>query len=104
MKKLLCALLSMILCLNCASALAALVKPEISWAYPLDLCDVQSDYTMLVNADNLLDKSFKPDPEVKVTGIKRATSAAVYMEETAAEALKVDLVMVTSLTRSFCSL
>ena len=35
----------------------------------------------------MLEKDFEPDPLVKVTGVKRATSAAVYLEETAAKAL-----------------
>ena len=89
MKKLVCAVLSLILCLSCTGALAARQNvPEVSWDFPVALMDLQSDYVMLVNADNLLDKSFKPDPQKKVTGVKRATSAAVYLEETAAEALK----------------
>lgn len=89
MKKLVCAILSMILCMCCASALAEDPDaPEVKWDFPLPLTELQSDYIMLVNADNLLDKSFKPTPQVKVTGVKRATSAAVYLEKTTAEALK----------------
>lgn len=89
MKKLVCAILSLILCLGSVSALAVQPSvPEVSWDFPVSLTEVKSDYAMLVNADRLLDKSFKPDPQVKVTGVKRATSAAVYLEETAAEALK----------------
>lgn len=89
MKKLVCVILSLILCMSCACATATEANiPEVKWEHPLPLMEVQSDYTMLVNADHLLDKSFKPNPQVKVTGIKRATSAAVYMEKTAAEALK----------------
>jgi len=89
MKKLVCAILSLVLCLGCCPAMAANPNaPEVSWDYALPLSVVQSDYAILVNADNLLDKSFKPNPQVKVTGVKRATSAAVYLEKTAAEALK----------------
>ena len=89
MKKLLCAILMLVLCLFGACALAEEYEiPEISWTYPVPLSDLQSEYAMLVNGNNVLDKSFAPDPQVKVTGVKRATSAAVYMEETAAEALK----------------
>ena len=89
MKKLVCAILSLVLCLGCWPAMAANPNaPEVSWDYALPLSVVQSDYAILVNADNLLDKSFKPNPQVKVTGVKRATSAAVYLEKTAAEALK----------------
>lgn len=89
MKKLVCMILSMILCLCCAVVWAEETDdPEAAWDFPLRLTAVQSDYTMLVNADHLLDKSFKPTPQVKVTGVKRATSAAVYLEKTTAEALK----------------
>jgi len=87
MMKLLCVLLCMVLC--CGSACAQKPDvPDVSWDFGVSLTDLQTKYTVLVNADNLLDKSFKPDPQVKVTGVKRATSAAVYLEETAAEALK----------------
>lgn len=87
MMKLLCVLLCMVLC--CSSACAQKPEvPDVSWDFGVPLTDLQTKYTVLVNADNLLDKSFKPDPQVKVTGVKCATSAAVYLEETAAEALK----------------
>jgi len=89
MKKLPFAILTLFLCLCCAGAFAQEIEiPEVRWDFPVSLSAVQSDYAILVNADNLLDKSYKPDPQVKVTGIKRATSAAVYLEETAANALK----------------
>lgn len=89
MKKLVLAVLSLVVCLNCAFATAQpSYAPEISWDYPVPLTDIVSEYTLLVNEANLLDKSFKPNPQVKLTGIKRATSAAIYMEKTAAEALK----------------
>lgn len=90
MKKLVCAILAMIFCVCSACAIAEeqLVPPEVHWNFPVPLTDIQSKYAMLVNADNLLEKSFEPDPLIKVTGIKRATSAAVYLEEKAAEALK----------------
>ena len=89
MKKLVCAILILVICLCCTVSMAQeLDIPEVSWDYPIALTDLQSEYIMLVNADNLLDKSFKPDPQVKVTGVKRATSAAVYLEQKAAEALK----------------
>ena len=90
MKKLVCAILvvMMSLCSFAALAQEEIEMPEVTWDYPVPLTDIQSEYAMLVNGENLLDKSFEPDPLVKVTGIKRATSAAVYLEETAAEALK----------------
>ena len=88
MKKLVCGILMLVLCLCSAAAAQEIVIPEVAWTFPVPLTDVQSEYAMLVNTDNLLDKSFVPDPLIKVTGIKRATSAAVYLEETAANALK----------------
>ncbi len=89
MKKLVCVILVFVICLCSAVSMAQEPDiPEVSWDYPVTLTDLQSEYILLVNADNLLDKSFKPDPQVKVTGVKRATSAAVYLEQTAAEALK----------------
>lgn len=91
MKKLVCAILTLMLMMSCLCASATeldLFFPEVEWDYPVPLTDLMSEYSMLVNEDNLLDKSFEPDPLVKVTGIKRATSAAVYLEETAANALK----------------
>ena len=91
MKKLVCAILTMILCLSFVTANAALDEkgiPEVKWTFAVPLTYIQSEYAMLVNGDNLLDKSFEPDPLVKVKDVKRATSAAVYMEETAAVALQ----------------
>jgi len=90
MKKLVCAILVLMMSLCSFATLAQeeLEIPDVEWDYPVPLTDIQSKYALLVNAEHLLDKSFEPDPLVKVTGIKRATSAAVYLEETAANALK----------------
>ncbi len=88
MKKLLCMILFATLCLSFGMAYAKSPNaPEVSWDFGVSLTDLSTKYTILVNEDHLLDKSFKPTPQVKVTGVKRATSAAVYMEETAAKAL-----------------
>lgn len=71
---------------DCCRALAQESDlPEVRWTYPVSLTEIQSKYAMLVNADNMLEKDFEPDPLVKVTGVKRATSAAVYLEETAGQ-------------------
>ncbi|MCI5956447.1 MAG: M15 family metallopeptidase [Clostridiales bacterium] len=90
MNKLVCGILTLTFCLCCASALALDLSdiPEVRWEFSVSLTELKSQYAMLVNGDNLLDESFKPDPLVKVTGVKRATSAAVYLEKTAAEALQ----------------
>lgn len=84
MKKMLCGILTLALCLCCVSALAE----DAAWTYPVPLMDVDSEYAILVNTEHMLDESFEPDPLVKVTDVKRATSAAIYMQQTAAEALK----------------
>lgn len=60
----------------------------IRWSYPISLTTLQSQYLVLANKDNLLEKGYEPEKLVKVTGVKRATSAAVYLEETAAKELK----------------
>lgn len=89
MKNVLCVILTLILCVGIGCAAADQLEiPEVQWEFPVPLMDIQSEYALLVNEDHPLDKSYVPEPQVKVTGIKRATSAAVYLEETAAEALK----------------
>ena len=88
MKRLLCGILALALCLGCAAAMAESARPDVEWTYAVPLMDVQSEYGILVNTEHMLEEKYKPDPLVKVTGIKRATSAAVYLQETAANALK----------------
>ena len=89
MKKLVSVILILVLCCAMTAAMAdAPYSPEVKWEFAVTLTEVESPYSVLVNADHLLDKTFKPNPQVKVTGVKRATSAAVYLEKTAAEALK----------------
>jgi len=91
MKKLVCAVMTLMLMMSAVAAHAMSLEefyPSVQWEFGVPLYELQSEYAMLVNADNLLEKDFEPDPLIKVTGIKRATSAAVYMEATAAEALK----------------
>ena len=89
MKKMLSVILTLILCAGSAVACAQQLElPDVQWQFPVPLIEVQSEYSMLVNEENPLDKSFKPDPLVKVKNVKRATNADVYLEETAANALK----------------
>jgi len=76
-------------------------EPKVEWTYPVSVTALQSPYLILVNADNLLDKSYKPSPLVKVKNVKRATSATVELEETTANALKAmydDALLVTEYT------
>lgn len=88
MKKLVCLTLVLLLCLSLCASLAEEAIPEITWDFPVPLCEIKSEYAILVNAENLLDQSYVPNPLVKVKNIKRATSASVQLQETAAEALK----------------
>ena len=89
MKKVLCAVLALILSLSVCTALAQQLEiPKVKWEFPVSLLALNSDYAILVNQDHPLDKSYVPQPQVKVKDVKRATNAAVYLEETAAKALK----------------
>lgn len=63
-------------------------EPEVRWAYGIPLSQLQSPYLTLVNAERPLDKDFEPTPMVKMSMVKRATSATVYLQETAAKALQ----------------
>lgn len=87
MKKLVCAILTLMLLMGSFAFAEEIERPAVAWDFGVPLSDVLSDYALLVNRDNMLDKSFKPTPLVKVKGVKRATSTAVEMQETAAEAL-----------------
>lgn len=82
----------LVLAMVCSVCIAANAEEELRWTYPVSLTEIQSEYTILVNAMDKgvhkLDSKYKPSPIVKVTGVKRATSAAVQMQETAANALK----------------
>jgi len=60
--------------------------PEIHWMYGVPMTDLYALENMLVNKDNILDKDYEPRDLVKVM-VKCATSAAIYMERIAAEAL-----------------
>ena len=56
MKKLVCAILTVVFVLCCAGAVAQELQiPEVSWDYPVMLTDLQSEYLVLVNEDHLLD-------------------------------------------------
>lgn len=87
MKRLLCGILTLALCL-CGMAAFAEETEGAEWQFPVSLTALKSKYALLVNADHLLDSKFKPDPQLRVKGVKMATSSAVYLEKTAAEALE----------------
>lgn len=94
MKKAARSFLALVLCI-CAlvcpfaeTASASAVRPAVQWTYPISVTALQAKYAMLVNVDNLLEKTYKPAPLIKVKNVKRATSSAVELEETTATALK----------------
>ncbi len=94
MKKTVCSLLALTLCV-CAFvfllpcyAQASEARPAVEWTYPISVTTLQSKHAILVNLDNLLEKTYKPAPLIKVKNVKRATSATVELEETTANALK----------------
>ncbi len=64
-----------------------IVAPSIRWTYPVPLSALYAPVNRLVNRDNLLEESYEPADLVKM-GVKKATSAAVYMDRVAGEALE----------------
>ena len=62
-------------------------EPAVTWNHMVSLGSLTSPYAVLVNREHLLDEKFEPEDRIKMT-VKRATSAAVYMERTAALALE----------------
>ena len=62
-------------------------EPAITWNHAVSLTSLTSPYALLVNREHLLDENFEPVDRIKMT-VKRATSAAVYMERKAALALE----------------
>ena len=79
-----------------SSALATTTEPDIVntqdlnayWTFPVPLHVIHKNKVLLVNNQNLLTEKDVPDPLVNVTKVKRATSAAVYLQLEAAEALQ----------------
>ena len=63
-------------------------EPEVRWTYGVSLTALQSPYLILVNEQNPLDKTYEPSPLVKMTSVKRATSATIYLQEACARAVE----------------
>ena len=81
MKKLLCAILTLILAMSLTAAVAQELEiPVVEWEFPVPLTDIQSKYALLVNADNLLDENFVPEPLVKVNNSQVRLYSRVNME------------------------
>lgn len=57
------------------------------WSFPISPLEIDSPYYLVVNASNLLGEDYKPESLVKVTNLLRATSADVFMDQVAFEAL-----------------
>ena len=81
MKRLTAILLTMMLLTLCLPAVA-----DTLWTFNVSLTELQSDHAILVNRDNLLDESFKPQDMVKMT-VKCASSAKIELRQIAADAL-----------------
>ncbi|MBP3541402.1 MAG: M15 family metallopeptidase [Clostridia bacterium] len=60
---------------------------RVRWTYPVSLSTLQSPYLVLVNKDNLLDESYKPQVQMNMSKVKRTSSTKRYMEEVAGLAL-----------------
>ncbi len=63
-------------------------EPEVRWTYGVSLTALQSPYLILVNEQNPLDKTYEPSPLVKMSSVKRATSATIYLQEACAKAVE----------------
>ena len=59
----------------------------VRWSYPVALTALRSPYNVLVNRNQLLETTFTPNNLMKMS-VKCATSAAVFMEQTAGKALE----------------
>lgn len=90
MKKTACFLLAVLLCAVvclCGQFEKASAEETAEWTYPVSVSSLQSKYAVLVNEENLLDKSYRPAPLVRVRNVKQATNAELELEETTANAL-----------------
>ena len=56
MKKLVCGILMLVLCLCSAAAAQEIVIPEVAWTFPVPLTDVQSEYAMLEGVEFIFNK------------------------------------------------
>lgn len=96
MKRLLPALLAIILCLSAGPAFAE-AETEAEWNFDLPLSVVTSEYAILVNRDNLLESTYVPSNLISVS-LRKKTSAVVQLDEVVAAALAnlfADAAMVT---------
>lgn len=90
MKKTAHILLAVLLCIAACLPVqhaAATDGAAVEWTYPISVSSLQSKHAVLVNLDNLLDKSYCPSPLVRVRNVKQATNAELELEETTANAL-----------------
>ena len=81
MKRLTATLLTLMLLVFCLPAMA-----DTMWTFNVSLTELESDHAILVNRDNLLDESYKPQDMVKMT-VKCASSTKIELREVAADAL-----------------
>ena len=53
MKKLVCAILTLMMCFGSCAFAAGPERPDVTWDFGVPLSDTLSDYAVLVNRDNL---------------------------------------------------
>ena len=82
MKRLISALIAMLVLACCLPALAA-----TSWSFPVSVTELESDHAELVNREHMLSESYKPEDLVSVA-VKCTSSSKVQMRQEAAEALE----------------
>ncbi len=61
--------------------------PDVRWTFGVPLTALYAPECKLVNRDNLLDETFEPASLVEMK-VKRATSAKVYLDSVAAQAIE----------------
>ena len=67
---------------------AQMIEEERVWTYPIPYeLLINSDYLLLVNRDNLLDKSYVPADLVTDLGCRKVSSTKIQLRQTAADAL-----------------
>lgn len=95
MNKFICGVLVLVLSFTlgfaCAQeqSVAAADEPSnaVKWSFPISPLEINSEYYLVISEDNLLSEDYEPQTLAKAPNSMRATSADVYMEETALLAL-----------------
>lgn len=83
MKRLTALLITFLLLGSCSSAFA-----QTDWLFSVSLTELESDHALLVNRQNLLDKTYEPEDLVRVQVKTTSSSRIDLREETAAALVK----------------